>query len=532
MKKIIILVGTLLFLFNLQLIYAGSKEMESQTASEIKSSIAETKNKTAAIKRGGNLKVGIQPLNNLDPHFATSISDILVSQQLYDGLVFIDKNNRPIPNLATKWESIDGKIWIFTIRPDAKFSNGNPITVEDVIYSFNRLRDPKVGAPTVKLYKNIVDIKAPDARHVQFILAKPNPEFPSDVGDYHAVVISKNVKDPSKEWLSSGPFVIKNYLPEDRIVLGRNPYYWAKGEDGKPLPYIDELQFIFSPDLEGEVEALRGGQLNFVGGLSAQFVEIIKRDQNLKLLTNVSNMHYVIHMRSDKGHIAADNRIRKALKLATNHKEIIDAVRPGLAEVGNGFTPVGPAYNNYYLDKPPVPDIEKAKELLAEAGYPNGFKITLYTQNSMDVPNIATVWKSQMAKIGVNVDINVIPTDIYYGDGEQSWLKCDFGITDWGARATPVTYFKLAYTSDAPWNESHWSDPEFDELVKKIDSEMDKTKRIELYKKAQEILIERGPIIVPYFEDIIAAVTVNVSGITIPSDWARTRFFKAYFGKN
>ena len=531
MKKAVVLFIALLLLLGFQTAFAGSKEKAAQKESESTSAETKAPSKTVETKRGGVLKVGIQPLNNLDPHFATSISDILVSQQLYDGLVFIDKNNRPVPNLATKWESPDGKVWTFTVRTDAKFSNGDPITVDDIIYSFNRLRDPKIGAPTVKLYRNIVEIKAPDASHVQFILDKPNPEFPSDVGDYHAVIISKKVKDPSKEWINSGPFVVKNYSPEDRIVLGRNPYYWEKGDDGKPLPYIDELQFIFSPDLEGKVEALRGGQLNFVGGLSAQFVEIVKRDPNLKLLTNVSNMHYVLHMRSDKGHVASDNRVRMALKLATNHREIIDAVRPGLAEVGNGFTPVGPAYKDYYLNKPPKPDIEKAKKLLAEAGYPNGLKITLYAQNAMDVPNIATVWKEQMAKIGVDVEINVIPTDIYYGNGEQSWLKCDFGITDWGARATPVTYFKLAYTSDAPWNESHWSDPEFDELVKKIDSEMDKAKRIELYKKAQEILIERGPIIVPYFEDITAAVTADVSGITIPSDWARTRFYKAYFEK-
>ena len=526
MKKIILAVLLVLSFFAFQVALAGSKEEASKPA--------ESKAKAPApsvTKRGGILKVGLLPINTLDPHFTTSISDSMVAQQLYDGLVFIDQNNRPAPDLASKWNSSDGKVWTFTIRSNARFSNGQELTAADVVYSFNRLRNPKVGAPTVPLYKNIVDVKALDPTHVQFTLKTTNPEFPSDVGDYHALIISKNVKDPKKEWVCSGAFMIEKYVPGDRVILKRNPYYGLKGDDGKPLPYLDGAQLIFSPDMEGQVEALRGGQLQFVGGFGAQFAKVIKNDPSLRLLTNVSNMHWVLHMRSDKGHIASDNRIREALKLATDQKAIIQAVRPGLAVVGNGFTPVGPAYKDYYLNKPPVPNIEKAKKLLAEAGYPNGLKITLYAYNRHDAIGIATVWKSQMAKIGVDVDINVIPASVYYGTGDQSWLKCDFGLTDWGSRATPVTYFKLAYKTGVKWNESHWSDAELDKISDQIDSEMDKAKRIELYKKAQEIFIERGPIIVPYFMTSVAGVSANVKGITLPAAWAQVRFRNAYYIK-
>jgi peptide/nickel transport system substrate-binding protein len=219
------------------------------------------------------------------------------------------------------------------------------------------------------------------------------------------------------------------------------------------------------------------------------------------------------------------------MKLATDHQAIIDAVRPGLAVPGNGFTPVGPAYDSYYLDKKPVPDLTKAKELLAAAGFAKGLAIDLVAQNQLDVVPIATVWKEQMAKIGITVNIQVVPSDLYYGEGENSWLKCAFGITDWGSRATPVTYFKLAYTSDGPWNGSHWADPEFDALTRQVDSEMDPAKRAQLYHQLQTILIERGPVIAAYFEMAVAGINAKLEGVELPSDWARTRFWNVRFTK-
>ena len=482
-------------------------------------------------KTGGILKIGCQPTNNLDPHFSASISDILLLEQVYHHLTFIDAKNNTVPDLAESWESPDGKVWTFKLKDGVKFSNGQPVTSKDVVFSYDRLRDEKVGAPTVNLYKSVTAIEAVDPLTVKFTLAQSNPEFPADTGDYHACVIPADTKDAAKERLGSGPYIISAVFPEDRIVLKKNPHFSMKDADGGALPYFEEIHLVFSPDIGGQVEALRGGELNFVGGLTTEFASTVEKDPKTKVLKNSSNMHWMIHMRSDKDHLASDNRIRQAFKLATDHNAIINAVRPGLASVGNGFSPVGPAYGEYYLDKAPVPDLAKAKALLAEAGYPDGLKIDLVAQNQLDVIPIATVWKDQLAKIGVTVNIQVVPTDLYYGEGENSWLKCDFGITDWGTRATPVTYYKLAYASDGPWNGAHWSDAEFDDLVHKVDSEMDHAKRVELYKKTQEILIERGPVIAAYFEMAVAGISAELENVELASDWARTRFWNSYFKK-
>ena len=136
-----------------------------------------------------------------------------------------------------------------------------------------------------------------------------------------------------------------------------------------------------------------------------------------------------------------------------------------------------------------------------------------------------------MKAIGVTVDIQTIPADVYYGEGDTSWLKVDFGMTEWGARATPNTYFNAAYVTGAAYNESHWSDTEFDALTAQINSELDRAKRAELYKKAQSIMIERGPVIVPFFETAAAGVSATVDGISLAPDWSRTVFLTAYYTK-
>lgn len=485
----------------------------------------------AGIQTGGILSVATEPATNRDPAFASARADILINQQVYDWLVEIGGDNQLLPGLATEWSSPDGKMWTFTLRPDVTFSSSEAFTADDVVYTFDRLRDPEVGSPGVGLYANVEAAAATDATHVQFTLTDPNPEFPSDVADYHAAILSKAVADPATEWVGTGPFAIESYSAEDRAILKKNPGYWMKDAQGTQLPYLDELRFIFSPDLAGQVEALRGDQVQFVAGLTAELVDSIKADTKLKVITGpASAFHYVIHMRSDEGRPTADARVRRALRLGTDHQGLIDQVRPGLAVVGNG-TPVGPAYGDYYLNQAPVYDPEQAKALLAEAGYADGLTITLNAQQALEVPAIATVWKEQLKAIGVTVDIQTVPPDVYYGEGDNSWLVVDFGITEWGARATPNAYFNAAYVSDAPWNESHWSDPEFDALTAQLNSELDRGKRAELYKQAQQIMVDRGPVIVPFFQTAAAGVGASVEGVELAPDWSRTLFRSAHFGR-
>ncbi len=177
----------------------------------------------AAVQTGGVLQVAAEPAANRDPAFASARSDILINQQVYDWLVEVGQDNQLLPGLATEWASPDGKVWTFTLRSEVKFSNGSPFTADDVVYTFDRLRDPDVGSPLVGLYANVTGIKALDPGHVEFDLKEPNPEFPSDVADYHAAILSKAIADPAAEWVGTGPFTIESYSAEDRAILKKNP---------------------------------------------------------------------------------------------------------------------------------------------------------------------------------------------------------------------------------------------------------------------------------------------------------------------
>ena len=479
----------------------------------------------SAATTGGVLRVGTLAPTTFDPHFAVAPAEILINHQVYDWLVTLDGQNEPVPSLATEWTmSTDGKTWTFTLRDDAKFSNDTPLTADDVVYSFDRMRDEKIGTPTVSLYEAIEKIEAVDPTHVVFTLKTANPEFVKDAADYHAAILSKDVADPAKEWVGSGPFMIEEYKTEDRVTLVKNPSYWGKDADGTQLPYLDGLSFFISPDTGSMVDGLAGGQLDFVPDLSSELATRVGADPNLKVLTSPSNFHFLVHLRTDTDQPVKDPNVRKALRMGTDYQGLIDFVRPGLAEVGNG-TIVGPVYGDYYWDQAPTYDPEGAKQLLADAGYPNGFTLKLYAMEYLDAPAFAVAWQEQMSKIGVKVDIQSVPSDVYYADkGDASWLTCDYGITNWANRATPVVYFNLSLITGAAWNESHWSDPEFDKLTKAINSELDATKRAELYRQAQELLWERGPAVVLVHENSVAGQTAKLSGVTLPPDMNQTLF--------
>lgn len=455
---------------------------------------------------GGTLNVGIQPTGEMDPMFTNTMSQLKVNQQVYSWLVRLSAKWEVVPDIATEWKSsADAKTWTFTIRNDAKFNNGDPVTADDVVYSYNRARDPKLGTAMVSIYKNITSVTSPDATHVVFKMKAPNPEFPKDAADFHAAILSKSVKDPGTEFVSSGPFVIKEYKAEDRIVLARNPYYYGKDANGTQLPYLDSVVYHIVPDTGSLIDGLVGGQLDMVQDLTVPQADRVKADPNLQLFVSLANTAYTLHMRSDAGHPAADPKVRLALRMGTDYQGLADLVRPGLTTVGNG-TIVGPLYGAYYWDHTPAYDPEGAKKLLAEAGK-SDLKMTVYVADDADMPAFATAWQAQMKKIGVTVDLQVLPPDVYYGTGKQSWLEGDFGVTTWVTRATPLVFWQFSYVTGAIWNEGHWSDPEFDAIVAKIGSEVDNAKRAELYQQAQQILWERGPF-------IILAMPKGVTGAT------------------
>jgi peptide/nickel transport system substrate-binding protein len=483
-----------------------------------------------AIKQGGVLKVGVQPGNvNFDPAlFAGAVSDILLQQQIYEKLVTLGQDFSVQPTLATKWDSPDGKVWTFTLQDGVKFSNGQPFTSADVIYTMDRLRSKKLGSPMADVYANIKNITAPDATTVVFTLAKVDSEFPASLTDYRTLMLCKSVKDPAKTAVGTGPFVLKSISAEDRAVLTKNPDYWGTDAQGNKLPYLDEIDFIYSPDIAGQVSGLQGGSINWVGGLSSEQKLSISSSPSIKVATTNTNYCFELQIRTDQKP-GSDLRVRQAILAGTDRQAIVDLVAPGVAAAGNG-TLVGPAYKDYYLDTSVPYDPAKAKQLLADAGYASGLNIKLVAQNTDPVPAVATAWQAQMKKIGVNVSIQQVPVDVYYADkGTDNWYQAAFSVVDYGTRAVPNTYFQLALTSTAPWNYSRWKDPQFDTISQQISATLDTAKRAELYKQAQQILQDQVPMMNFLVNTAVAGQSANIDGVFLAPDWAQSLFRDAHY---
>ncbi len=487
---------------------------------------------TGAIQQGGTLKIGSQPGNvNFDPAlFAGAVPDILLQQQIYEKLVTLGDDFVVQPTLATKWvPSTDGKTWTFTLRSGVKFSNGDPFSSADVVYTMDRLRSKKLGSPMADVFANIKSVVATDPTTVTFNLLKTDSEFPASLTDYRVLMLDKNIANPAKQAVGTGPFVLKSISAEDRAVLVKNPDYWGTDAQGNKLPYLDGIDFIYSPDVAGQVQGLQGGSLDWVGGLSAEQKQTINAaGPSVKTESTNTNYCFELQIRCDQkpGNSLA---FRQAIMAGTDRKAIVDLVAPGVADPGNG-TLVGPAYKSDYLSTSVPYDPAKAKQLLAQAGYPNGVSIKLVAQNTDPVPAVATAWQAQMKKIGINVSIQQVPVDVYYADkGTDNWYQSAFSIVDYGTRATPNTYFQLALTSTAPWNYSRWKDPQFDTLSQQISAELDASKRADLYKQAESILQEQVPMMNFLVNTAVAGQNAKLDGVFLAPDYAQSLFRDAHF---
>jgi peptide/nickel transport system substrate-binding protein len=233
-----------------------------------------------------------------------------------------------------------------------------------------------------------------------------------------------------------------------------------------------------------------------------------------------TNQFALVRLRSDQ-EPGNDPQVIQALKLATDRDAIFQLVQQGYGAVGRD-SPVGPLYDTYYTEETPIPerDPEQARQLLTDAGYPDGLDLELHVLNTLNFPDLAVVLKEQWAEAGINVEVITDPESVYYGEG--LWLEVNLGITGWGHRPYPQFYIDVMLTCGAKWNEARFCDEEFDQLAQTAGSSLDEAARVDAYHEMQRILIERGPIIVPYFFAEYAALNEQFEGFTLKAFSGRT----------
>jgi len=463
----------------------------------------------------GTLRIATQSLKQIDPAFISADQEVAVANNVYDYLVDIDVDNNIQPRLATSWTISDDQLtYTFQLAAGVRFHDGSPLTADDVVWTFNRLRDPAIGSPTVNLYQNIKNIEAIGTDQVVFTLEQANPFFLFDLSDNHALVIKNGTTDAT-HFNGTGPFLVTKYTPEDRIEMVANPNYFIEGQ-----PQLAELKFIFFSDQAAAIDALKSGLVDAVWRMPSSLFLTLQGQSGLNTLFRPTNAFDLVRLRVDRAP-GNDPRVIQALKLATDRQAIFQAVTLGLGAPGRD-SPIGPLYTAYYTEETPIParDVQTARALLTEAGYPNGLKLDLHTPDTGGRPDFAAILKAQWAEAGIDLNILVEPENVYYG--ENQWLEVDLGITGWGSRPTPQFYLNVMLVCGAIWNEAHFCDPELDNLAQIAGTTLNEMVRKQAYAEIQRILIERGPIIIPYFFAQNAAVSDRFEGFQLKAFPGRT----------
>jgi peptide/nickel transport system substrate-binding protein len=456
------------------------------------------------------LTIAAQPITHIDPAFIASDSEVLVANTVYDYLVDVGSDNQIEPRLAETWEvSEDGRTWTFTLADDVRFHDGSALSASDVVWTFNRLRETE-GLPTAGLYANIAEIEATRDDLVTFILDDSNPFFLYDLSDNHALILKEGTQDADTAFNGTGPFIVDNYEPGSggRLELSANDDYFIEG-----LPKMERLEIIFFDDEIAEANALRSGQVDIITQLSTPLFQSLEGGEGVSTFRVATNAFPVVRLRADEPP-GDDPRVMQAMRYAIDRGVIFDLVQQGYGEIG-GDTPVGPMYSNLVAEDLPLPDqdLEIARDLLSDAGYPDGLDLLLRLPDAQNFPDLAVVLKEQLAQAGINVELSVEPESVYYGD--DGWLEANFGITGWGSRPYAQFYLDVMLLCDAKWNESHFCDPEFDQWVDIAGSSLDDLERKEAYQRIQEILVERGPVLIPFFFAQLGASTDRVEGYSM-----------------
>ncbi len=496
---------------------APATEMPTEAPVETEEPAAEG---TPAAEREGTLRVSAFPIAQTDPAQISSDAEVLIANHVYDYLVDVDADNQIQPRLATDWtRSEDGLTYRFSLAEDVTFHDGASLTADDVVYTFRRLRDTE-GLPTTDLYSNINSIEATGELSVTFTLSNTNPFFLYDLSDNHALIVKEGFEGSAEgapDFNGTGPFVVTDYQPGNRMVMEANEDYFVEGQ-----PHLAGLEIIFFNEQSASADALRGGQIDLTMDLSTPLYESLRQRDDLIAQDIATNQFANVRLRVDQPP-GDDPRVVEALKLATDREEIFQLVQQGYGAVGRD-SPIGPLFSAYYSEETPIPerDPERAAERLAEAGYPDGLDLEMVLLDTLNFPDLAAVLKRQWSEAGINAEINTVPESVFYGEGD--WLDVKLGIVGWGHRPYPQFYLDVMLKCGAKWNATRFCDEELDQLIETAGTTLDEQARVDAYHEIQRILIERGPIIVPYFFAEYGVISDRFEGFQIKAFSGRTDF--------
>lgn len=506
---------------------------------------------TAGAAGAQTLTIGFaDPLSSLDPQLNNHAGDRSVALHFWD-LLIENKDNALQPGLALSWKPLDNTTWEFKLRPNVKWQDGQAFTADDLIYSYTRAKAVPGSVATYGGYlRTIASMSAPDPLTLVVKTTVPNPDLPLNLASVH--VVSKHVGEKSttedynsgKAVIGTGPYKFVSYTPGDRVVMERYDGYW-----GAKQPW-EKINYRYINQAASRTAALLSGDVDVIDKVSVSDLARLKESPNVSVYPydglrvmllqpsfNPAPNQYITDNAGKplEKNPLLDVRVRRALNLAINRKALTDRILQGAATEANQWMPKNTfGYNPQVTDIPN--DVAEAKKLLTEAGFPEGFKLTLHAPNDRypQGPETAQAVAQFWTRIGVKTQVEVVPWAVYSGRANKN--EYAVSMLAWGNGTGEASYalVNVLATVDAKKglgasNWGHYSNPAVDRALEQATSEFDVPKREAILRESVKVVSEdvgifplyhyrniwaakKGLMVKPMTSDRTAAMMVTKTG--------------------
>jgi peptide/nickel transport system substrate-binding protein len=475
---------------------------------------------TGTPQRGGTIRAGIlQPSGALDPVTVADQGGLGVLGQSGEYLIWSDNELKAQPRIAESWKPReDGQVWRFKIRRGVTFHDGTPLDAEDVASTFNRLADPDAGSNALSVFTGVLskgNAKAVDETTVDFELDAPNGNFPFLVSsdNYNAIILPKTYEgDWEKTFIGTGPWKLDAFRPGEGVSYVRNPDYWDK----QRIPVSDRSEVRYYANEQSAVFGLLGNEVDVLVQFSVAGGKALLTDPDIRTIELKSSAHRQVHLRNDVDPFK-DKRTRQAMGLLVDRGALVNGLLDTKADRGND-SPFAPVFPSTAQVEQRNQDLRKARELLAAAGQPDGFRVQLSGWTGFEMPDLAQLLQQDVRQAGIRLDLSITDAATYYGDatfGNSRWLDSAIGITEYGHRGVPNVLLGAPLLSKGTWNGAHFKNERYDSLVKDYTAAVDLDEQRRYSQQIQELLLDETPILITYFYYYLTGTKSDIANVEV-----------------
>jgi peptide/nickel transport system substrate-binding protein len=480
---------TLILSLSLVLIACSSDNTDSSTEGKENGNEQDVKQEVKKVDQTLLIANDQEPAG-LDPHKVPAHSSIRIYEKVYDSLLRLDENMDLQSELALEWDQPDDVTYVFTLREGVQFHNGREMTAEDVKYSFERIMNPDTASIAKSYFSKVESIEVVNPYTVKFTLSEPFAPFLSYIASVNAAIVPQEVVTENEDLMQvavgTGPFKFVEWKPDNHVKLVKNENYFIEGQ-----PKLDGVTYLTMKDESSRLAAIRTGEVHLTT-LSSQSIPLVEKNADLEISSYQSSEYSYLGFNMTKEPFN-NQKVRQAFSLAVNRQEIADIVWKGDAVISGAVPPsLGKWAIDVKKEEMYQQNIEKAKQLLDEAGYPNGFETVISTASTYpDMIETAQLLQEQLKAIGIDASIE----QLEWGKYVDAWIHGDHQMLVGrnGAGTDPDRALGFFFATEGSANVWGFSNDQYDELIEQGRTTIDESERVAIYHNAQKQLIDLSP---------------------------------------